>query len=204
LSSLLFPAPCGLPDSIPDAEVSYRSDFLSGSEADALLESLLELSDWRRERLRIFGRELDAPRLSAWYGDPGIAYSYSGVTHVALGWPEQLVGIHARLEAELGVPFNGVLANCYRSGADSMGWHSDDERELGSRPVIASLSLGAQRRFRLRHRSRDDLETLDLPLAHGSLLVMAGDTQRHWRHSLPKTKRCHEPRVNLSFRRIRV
>jgi alkylated DNA repair dioxygenase AlkB len=189
---------------IPDADLGYVSDFLSRPAADALLRALRAMPEWRRERLRMFGREVDAPRLTAWYGDPGVAYSYSGTTHVARGWPPLLFPLRARLSRELGVAFNGVLANRYRDGRDSMGWHSDDERELGPRPVIASISLGAQRRFRMRHRTRKDLETLDLPLEHGSLLVMKGQTQRHWRHCLPKTARCSEERINLTFRCVRT
>ncbi len=200
----LFQQPCSPPGDVPDADLAYHRTFLAPADADTLLEALLALPDWRRERLHLFGRDLDAPRLTAWFGDPGVSYAYSGITHVAAGWPAPIAALRDRLAAALGVRFNAVLANRYRDGRDSMGWHSDDERELGRRPVIASLSLGAQRRFLLRHRSRKDLETLDLPLEHGSLLVMQGDTQRHWRHSLPKTTRCHAERVNLTFRKVRA
>ncbi len=197
----LFPRPCELPASLPDAELDYLGDFLDGARADALLAELLALPDWKRERLFLFGREVDAPRLSAWYGDPGLRYAYSGVVHTATGWPESLFALRDRLEDELGLRFNSVLANRYRDGRDSMGWHSDDEPELGDRPVVASLSLGAQRCFRLRHRTRKEC-SVDLPLEHGSLLLMKGDTQAHWRHCLPKTTRCRDERINLSFRYV--
>jgi alkylated DNA repair dioxygenase AlkB len=187
---------------IPDGELVYLPSFVSPAAADRLLSTLLDLPDWKRERLTIFGRQVYTPRLTAWYGDPGIGYAYSGVVHTALPWLEELLDLRARMSAELSLSFNGVLANRYRDGRDSMGWHSDDERELGPRPVIASISLGARRRFLLRHRSRKDLATLELSLEHGSLLLMKGDTQHHWRHSVPKAARCTSERVNLTFRRI--
>ena len=150
----------------------------------------------------MFGREVDTPRLTAWYGDPGVSYAYSGAVHDARPWPPEVARLRDRLHDELGVRFNGVLGNLYRDGRDAMGWHSDDERELGPRPVIASVSLGAARRFRLRHRTSADAPSLDLPLQHGSLLVMRGDTQRCWRHCVPRTARTCSARVNLTFRRI--
>lgn len=202
-SGALFPVPCVVPASIPDGELAYEPAFLSQPEADTLLETLLALPDWQREQIRIFGRDVQVPRLIAWFGDPGARYAYSGVVHEAAPWPPALLQLRGRLRDALGVPFNGVLANRYRDGRDGMGWHSDDERELGARPVIASISLGAQRRFLLRHRGLEDEPTIDLPLEHGSLLVMKGDTQRHWKHSLPKTARCHSERVNLTFRWVR-
>jgi alkylated DNA repair dioxygenase AlkB len=113
-----------------------------------------------------------------------------------------ILELKTRIEAVCDAPFNSVLLNLYRDGADSMGWHSDDEPELGERPVIASLSLGATRRFRLRHRRRKELEPVAIDLENGSLLIMEGDTQRFWKHQVPKTRRAAEPRVNLTFRNI--
>jgi len=190
------------PERIPDGELLYLADFLPVSEADRLLAQLLALPDWERLRLKLFGREVDAPRLTAWYGDEGARYGYSGIVHEPLRWPSVLGDLRRRLHDELGLCFDSVLANRYRDGRDSMGWHSDDEKELGPRPVIGSISLGAERRFLLRHRTRKDLETVELPLAHGSLLLMQGDTQRHWKHSLPKAARCRDERVNLTFRKV--
>lgn len=184
-------------------EVLYLPGFLGRAEADRLLAVLLALPDFRQERLRMFGRPVDAPRLTAWYADEGCRYAYSGTVHEAIPWPDDVAALRERVEAEVGVAFNGVLANHYRDGRDGVGWHSDDEKELGPQPVIASLSFGAERRFLIRHRTRQDLTHEYVP-AHGSLLVMRGDSQRHWKHSLPKTKRCHEARVNLSFRRVRA
>ena len=155
---------------------------------------------WRQETLRLFGRSIPQPRLSTWYGDPGAHYRYSGLHLDPLPWHPALHALRTRLRRRLGHDFNSVLANRYRYGRDSMGWHSDDEPELGDEPLIASLSLGATRRFRLRHRARG--ETLDLDLDHGSLLIMAGTLQRHWQHQLPRTRRPLGERLNLTFRRI--
>ena len=188
---------------IPDAEVSYRPDFLEPVEADRVLRALLARDDWQRLRSRLFGREVELQRSTAWWGDRGARYRYSGITHVARGWPDFVAALGERLQVETGVRFNSVLANRYRDGQEYMGWHSDDERDLGERPVIASLSFGAERRFLMRHRSRKDLETVEWVLGHGSLLLMAGDTQRHWKHRMPPMARCKEERVNLTFRRVR-
>ena len=189
---------------IRDGEVVYLPDFVARPEADRILAALIALPDWQQLRLRLFGRQVDAPRLTAWYGDPGCSYAYSGIVHDPLPWPAVVANLRDRLGEKLGTAFNSVLANRYRDGRDSMGWHSDDERELGPAPVIASLSFGAKRRFLLRHRARKDALTHDLTLDHGSLLVMKGKTQRHWKHSVPKAARCRGERVNLTFRRVRV
>lgn len=191
-------------DRLPDGRCSYTAEFLSHTEADRLLAGLLALPDWGRDAVRMFGREHAAPRLTAWYGDPGAAYRYSGVTRHPLPWPAVLSPLRTRLEHAVGVRFNSVLVNQYRDGRDSLGWHSDDERDLGDEPVIASISVGAPRRFLLRHRSRSDVETVEYLLGHGSLLVMGGAMQKYWRHRVPKSAACKEPRVNLTFRRVLV
>lgn len=182
-----------------DAELLLWPDAFTDIAGDALAGLLHDL-DWRRERVRMFGREHLARRLTAFYGEPGVVYRYSGTDHVANGWTPLLARIRRRVEAFTGNAFNCVLANCYRSGDDHMGWHSDDERELGKAPAIASVSFGAVRTFALRHRRTR--ERLDLELADGSLLLMAGTTQHHWQHALPARRRVAEPRVNLTFRRV--
>jgi alkylated DNA repair dioxygenase AlkB len=140
------------------------------------------------------------PRLTAYYGDAGVRYTYSGVTHPALPWPEYLLGVRRRIQEVAGSPFNSLLLNRYRDGRDSIGFHSDDEAELGPHPAVASVSLGATRRFVLRHnRTR---ERVEYDLAHGSLLLMAGTTQEHWRHAVPKVKGPAGERINLTFRHI--
>ncbi|AND71091.1 hypothetical protein ATSB10_36370 [Dyella thiooxydans] len=192
---------------LPGAELSIIEDWLAPTEADALLAELLVAIRWENHRIRIFGREVASPRLSCWIGDPGTSYVYSGTRFEPHPWSERLDGLRARVGQACGERFNSVLANLYRNGDDAMGWHSDDEPELGERPVIASLSLGAERRFRLRPRRargepsrRDDIRSLIL--RHGSLLRMAGDTQRLYRHDLPRAKGLERPRLNLTFRRI--
>lgn len=189
---------------IPDGEVSYLPCFVERVEADRILDALIYRPDWRRYKSRFFGREVELPRLTAWWGDPRASYRYSGITHVAEGWPEVVLQLRNRLEHELGLVFNSVLANRYRDGREYMGWHSDDERDLGDDPVIASLSFGAERRFLMRHRTRKDVETFEIALGHGSLLVMSGRTQRHWKHRLPPAAGCDSERVNLTFRHVRV
>ena len=156
---------------------------------------------WEQHWLTLFGRRIAAPRLSAWYADAGCNYRYSGLSLAAQPFTPVLAQIRACTEALAGHGFNSVLLNLYRDGADGMSWHSDDEPELGARPVIASLSLGATRRFRFRHR-RDHAKTFAMDLPHGSLLLMSGDTQAHWQHALPRTARPVAPRLNLTFRRI--
>ncbi len=170
-------------------------------QADALFGRLREGIDWQSEEIVIFGERRRVPRLVAWHGDPGATYRYSGVAHAPRPWTDALLEVRARVEKLAGHPFNAVLLNLYRSGADGMGWHADDEPELGRNPAVASVSLGATRRFRLRHRRRSSL-TLALELGHGSLLVMEGATQHHWVHAVPKTARPVGERINLTFRRI--
>lgn len=186
---------------LPGAELRFFPQWLSVAEADRLLHSLNESIHWENHRIRLFGREVDSPRLSSWIGDAGTAYTYSGSRFQPRPWPAALDEIRPRLARELGVPFNSVLANRYRDGRDCMGWHSDNEAALGAQPVIASLSLGAARRFVLKHRQEKDCK-LALELPHGSLLVMAGDTQTHYRHALPRTAHPVGERINLTFRRI--
>lgn len=151
----------------------------------------------------MYGRELLSPRLTAWYGDPGGEYSYSGVSHTPLAWTAPLLRLKHQVELATEAKFNSALLNLYRDGNDSVAWHSDDERELGPRPQIASLSLGAQRTFSLKHKARRDLPRVDLELTHGSLLWMGGTCQQHWLHQIPKRKRVTEPRINVTFRWIR-
>lgn len=183
-------------------DLRYDPDFLSENDADRLLEELLASVSWQERRIRVYGREVLSPRLTAWYGDPGAHYSYSGLSLDPLPWISPLLELRGRIERCVGSAFNAVLANQYRDGSDSMGWHSDAEPELGDDPVIASISMGAARRFLLRSRAPGVEASLDLALSHGSLLLMGGATQRLFRHSVPKTRRPVGVRVNLSFRRI--
>ena len=148
----------------------------------------------------MFGKTHPQPRLTAWYGD--MAYRYSGLTMQPLPWTPLLLEIKNRVETITDHRFNSVLLNYYRDQADSMGMHSDDEKELGPNPAIASLSLGAERLFSLKHKTRRDLKTLKQGLPDSSLMLMRGETQKHWRHGIDKSRRAHGPRINLTFRRI--
>lgn len=186
---------------LPQAEVLWAPAWLARAEADALFAALRDEIPWQRHRLRLFGREVEAPRLSCWMGDTGAVYTYSRTRFDPLPWTPTLAALRERLAIALGVRFNGVLANLYRDGRDGMGWHADDEPELGPEPVIASLSLGAERAFVLRHRERPEWG-LRRVLPHGSLLLMHGPTQRNYRHALPRSAGVLTPRINLTWRRI--
>lgn len=187
------------------ADLLFDPRWLPAGAADKLFAALREPArrgiDWEVHRIRLFGRELDSPRLSRWIGDPGTAYRYSGVRFEPAPWPRALMAVRKAVGAAAGEDFNSVLANLYRDGQDTMGWHSDDEPELGAQPIIASLSLGATRKFVLKARAAGGSK-LELPLEHGSLLVMRGDTQKNYRHALPRSKRVRGERINLTFRRI--
>lgn len=155
---------------------------------------------WEVHRIRMFGRVVDSPRLSAWIGDEDAAYRYSGTRFAPHPWTPTLLALRDRVAVACGASFNSVLANLYRDGADRMGWHSDDEAELGTAPVIASVSLGAERAFRFRAKAGGEPVNIELP--HGSLLRMGGDTQRLYKHELPVRRRVLKPRINLTFRMI--
>lgn len=185
---------------LPGATLDWAPGFLDPGEAADLLARLEREVPWERHVLRMFGRELPSPRLSCWIGDAHARYTYSGVRFDPRPWTPTLSALRARIGAACASPFDSVLANRYADGADAMGWHADDEPELGPRPVIASLSLGATRRFALRHRASGAKRTLEL--VPGSLLVMRGDTQTAWQHALPRTARPCGLRINLTFRRI--
>lgn len=189
---------------LPGAEVSYHPNVFTPEESERLLSALLATIPWRQNRIRFYGKESLVPRLESWHGDPGKSYAYSGIRLDPEPWTPELLAIKERAERLAGVAFNSVLLNHYRDGADRVAWHSDDEPELGPRPVIASVSFGAERRFRLRHKEyKSNGEPVrELPLASGSVLLMAGDTQANWKHEVPRASRPAGPRVNLTFRVI--
>ena len=184
---------------IPGANVEILFNVLGPQWATSALQELEETSLWKEATINIFGRKVISPRLSAWHGDK--SYTYSKLTWPSLPWTRPLIRIKERVEKISDSQFNGVLLNLYRHGRDSMGWHSDNEPELGALPTIASLSLGAERRFLFRCRNNPAIKHA-ISLPHDSLLIMAGKTQVHWQHSLPKTAKFPGPRLNLSFRWI--
>jgi alkylated DNA repair dioxygenase AlkB len=199
----LFSNASGL-ESVPlaDAEMYYLSRVELPKPADDLLRSLIERVPWRAEEVMVWGKRHPQPRLIAWYGDRGRGYTYSGIRLEPLPWNETLLKIKDNLEHLTASMFNSVLLNYYRDQNDSMGFHSDDEPELGPQPVIASLSLGERRSFVLKHKNRKDLKPVKIALESGSLLVMKSDTQKNWKHGIDKETRPCGPRVNMTFRYI--
>ena len=197
----IFQAPAEFPMALPlmDAELYYLPNVFGFERALSLYGALEKELSWQQRPIQIYGREVMQPRLSVWVGDSGVAYTYSHTRHEPDPWTPTLSLIKAELEAICHWRFNSVLGNLYRDGADGMGWHSDNEPELGEQPVIASLSLGQERRFTLRKRN-NPAQKHALVLAHDSLLLMAGYTQRHWQHALPKSKKQMDGRINLTFR----
>ena len=174
----------------------FEELFYAPDEASQIFDVLKQQVPWRQETGRT---RHPFPRLTAWYADPGIRYSYSGVTHQPLEWTPFLLPIKAKVERAADHPFNSLLLNYYRSGKDSIGFHADDEPELGTNPLIPSLSFGATREFILKHnRTR---EKLAIDLTHGSLLIMGGTCQHFWKHAIPKTSEEVGERINLTFRR---
>lgn len=173
-------------------------EWLEPATAERLFHAVGAEAGWAQEHVQIAGRRQAVPRLTAWHGDPGISYAYSGIHHPPNGWTPALAEVRGLVEAELGQPFNGVLANRYRDGRDTVAWHADDEAELTG-ACIASVSLGAPRRFALR-RVDDHRQRIDVTLGPGSLLVMDATSQRHWRHCVPRTADKVGPRINLTFR----
>jgi alkylated DNA repair dioxygenase AlkB len=182
--------------------LAYDPSWLSPPEADALLGTLRADVPWTQGTITLFGRDLPEPRLTAWFGDAD--YTYSGRTVRASPWPPPLAALRARVERAAGTPFNAVLLNRYRDGRDSMGMHSDDEPELGPEPVIASVSLGAPRRFVLAPKKKAGRRegSHAIELAHGSLLVMGAPCQAMYRHGVPKAPPGAGERINLTFRRV--
>jgi alkylated DNA repair dioxygenase AlkB len=187
---------------LPDADVRLWPQALQRDAADALLADLLQDIPWQTEDILIFSARRRVPRLVSWHGDPGTAYSYSGTAHEPLPWTPRLLQVRDQVQNLTGHVFNSVLLNLYRNGQDSMGWHADDEPELGRDPAIASVSLGATRLFKLRHRRRPEA-AVSLDLAHGDVLLMAGATQHACVHSVPKTARAVGARINLTWRWVR-
>lgn len=187
---------------MPDADVTYLPHLgLAQSDGKTLRQLVAEVP-WRAEDVVMWGRRIPQPRLTAWYGDPGAHYAYSGLKLDPLPWTPLLADIKSRVETAAGAMFNSVLLNYYRDEHDSIGFHSDDEPELGNEPVIASLSLGAERTFIFKHKRVKQQRPVHILLAPGSLLLMRGETQHCWRHGIPKECGPCGPRINLTFRRI--
>jgi alkylated DNA repair dioxygenase AlkB len=182
-------------------EVFFYPHFFSAQEADFLFEILQKDLSWRQDSIWMFGKQVLQPRLTALYGDPSVPYRYSGLEMHALPFSKELEEIKRRIEDYSRFDFTHVLCNFYRDGADSMGWHRDNEPVLGKNPTIASVTLGASRTFQLRPYVEKSPK-ISMDLTHGSLLLMSGESQHHWEHQVPKTKKVNRPRINLTFRKL--
>jgi alkylated DNA repair dioxygenase AlkB len=186
---------------MPDAEVLFYRALFDKSESDTFFQDLTDNIQWEHRQFKLAGKDIFIPRLTAWYGDAGKSYTYSGMTFEPHAWTPSLKEIKGRVEEVAGIQFNSVLLNLYRNEQDSVSWHSDDEPELSTNPVIASVSFGAQRTFQFKHKDDPQLRHA-IELTSGSLLLMRGTTQAFWKHQIPKAKTPCGPRINLTFRII--
>jgi len=187
---------------MPDAEVIYFPQFFSITDANHYLNKLLKTISWQEDKIRVFGKSYLQPRLTALYANNTHSYTYSNITMQPKVFTNELLDIKIKVENKIGTKFTSCLANLYRNGQDSNGWHADNEKELGKQPIIASVTFGAERIFHFKHKKDNTLKA-KLILNHGSLLVMKGDTQNNWLHQLPKTKKNLSERINLTFRIIK-
>lgn len=187
---------------LPDAEIIYYPQFFDKEQSDLIYAELLQDIAWQQDNITIFGKTHPQPRLTALYGNEGKPYSYSNIKMQPHSWNPLLQKIKYFIEETTGCQFTTVLLNQYRDGKDSNGWHADNEKELGTNPIIASLSFGAERVFQLKHNSLADAKK-SIVLEHGSLLLMKGSTQHFWKHQIPKTAKPIGNRINLTFRSIK-
>lgn len=181
-----------------DGTVNYFGPILNHLESQSYYEALLHDIPWKNDEAVIFGKHIVTARKVAWYGDSEFSYTYSGTTKQALLWTRELAALKERVEKLTATVFNSCLLNLYHHGDEGMSWHSDDEKSLGRNSTIASVSLGAEREFRFKHKRLD--EKFSVMLENGSLLVMKDVTQSHWLHCIPKSKKIKTPRINLTFR----
>lgn len=187
---------------VENGEYIFFPNFYSKSESDVILQRLKSEIEWKQESMNMYGKQVNFPRLTAWYGDNDRPYSFSGIKLEPKNWTKELYEIKEKVELISKVKFNSALLNRYRSGNDSISWHTDAEKELGINPVIASVNFGATRKFQLRHLKTK--EKLELELTHGSLLIMQGELQHFWQHQVPKTNKNVAERINLTFRVIKL
>ncbi len=191
-----------IPLNLPNAEIIYFPAFIPKEEANLIYTELVQKTKWQQDEITIYGKNHLQPRLTALYGNEGKSYSYSNITMQPQYWTLLLQKLKALIENVSDTNFTTVLLNYYRDGKDSNGWHADNEKELGQKPVIASLSFGSERIFQLKHNT-DPTQKKSIILEHGSLLLMKGETQHFWKHQIPKTTKPIGPRINLTFRTIK-
>ena len=192
---------CTLIQSV-NLSLKYIENFFNLDESHLYMRKLTQSVFWRREKIKMWGKEIVTKKRIAWYADDGKSYTYSGSTFFPSQWNNVLLQLKEKVENYSEIKFNSVLLNEYPNGEVGMGWHSDDEKELGTDPIIASLSFGANRDFIFKHKTDRSIENVKLHLKSGSLLLMLGSTQHYWKHSLPKRLKVKEPRINLTFRNI--
>lgn len=185
---------------LKDGWIFYKENFLPPTEADKIFHHLLNTLKWESGEIKMFGKSIKIPREEVYFADKDKNYSYSGRKMDLKDWDEELLILKSKVEEFSLFKFNACLANLYRTGQDSNGWHADNEKMLGKNPVIASLSFGQERKFQLKHNNKQD--KFQLKLNHGSLLIMGGGLQHFWKHQVPKEKNVINPRINLTFRNI--
>ncbi|WP_246293581.1 MULTISPECIES: alpha-ketoglutarate-dependent dioxygenase AlkB family protein [Winogradskyella] len=188
---------------LPGADVTLFENFFTKAESNALYTALLNHTAWEQDAMTIYGKQVNLPRLTAWYGDTDLEVAYVGKKAKLRPWTAELIKIKERIEQEVDVKFTRCLLNYYRDGKDSVDWHQDYEESQRKNTVIGSVTFGATRPFQLKHATRHDLKRISIPLAHGSLLLMQGATQDNWKHKIPKTSKQIQPRINLTFRWIK-
>ena len=198
----LFDASKPLKIKLLNAEIEYTPAFFNLKESKKLFDLIYNKTNWIEDNIRVYGKVYKQPRLTAFYANNDKAYGYSNISMIPQPFSPILNAVKLKIEKATKMTFSSCLLNLYRDGQDSNGWHSDNEKELGKNPVIASLSLGAERLFHLKHKSIKTLKH-KLTLQNGSLLLMKGDTQHHWLHQIPKTKKLIDKRINLTFRLIK-
>ena len=199
---MLFGVDNSITTTLKDGRISYDRNFLSSVEASRYFKILRNETAWQQDQIKVFGKVYDQPRLTALYANNNLSYSYSNITMRPAPFSATLLKIKEKVEKQLKQEFTTCLLNLYRHGQDSNGWHADNEKELGKNPIIASVSLGAERMFHMKHRT-DNSQKIKINLTHGSLLVMSGSTQHYWLHQIPKTKKYVEERINLTFRTLK-
>lgn len=185
-----------------DGKVEILEDLFESSLANEYLDTLINEINWKQEEITLFSKTHPVPRLQAWYADPGLYYKYSNISLELNPWTDILLEIKKTVETHTNQTFNSVLVNYYRNGSDYAAWHSDNEKELGQNPVIASVSFGERRMFHLKHKTNKGIEVCKFEIPHNSIVIMSGTLQHHWKHQLAKTSKPVSGRINLTFRTL--
>ena len=186
-----------------DGTIKYIYPFYDTIKSEKLFKEILNETNWSQEQINMFGKVIPLPRLTACYGDPGAKYNYSKINNIPLSWTDTLLAIKKDIEKKLSVKVNSLLINYYRNNEDHVSWHADDEKELGKSPIIASLSLGAVRKFQVKHNTDPEVDIISINAESGSLMIMKDGVQNYWKHRIAKSKILSKERINLTFRQIK-